>query len=144
MLSLFIGLTLALVASGAATSNPTGYQSKASIDQNYTLAYKRSVEEDKPLMVVVSSSYCPACDVLKKTTIANMKRSGELDVVSVAVVDRDAEPELAKQLMINEGMVPQIIIFSKNESGRWSRKLLKGYQPIQPVRSLLRSVLNRG
>lgn len=144
MLSLFIGLTLALVTSGSTSTEATQSKSKAATDQNYTLAYKQSVEEHKPLMVVVSASYCPACDVLKKTTIANMTQSGELDSVSLAVVDRDAEPELAKQLMVNEGMVPQIIVFSKSENGRWNRKLLKGYQPIQPVRSLLRSIVGRG
>lgn len=144
MLSLLIGFTLAIVTTGSATSDTSQNQSKVSSDQDYTLAYKQSVEEDKPLMVVVSASYCPACDVLKKTTIANMTQSGELDSVSVAVVDRDAQPELAKQLMVNEGMVPQIIVFSKNQNGRWNRKLLKGYQPIQPVRSLLRSIVGRG
>ena len=95
-------------------------------------------------MVVVSASYCPACDVLKKTTIANMTQTGELDAVSVAVVDRDAQQELAKKLMVNEGMVPQIIVFSKSQNGRWNRKLLKGYQPVQPVRSLIRSIVGRG
>ncbi|MEM9364990.1 MAG: hypothetical protein AAGD07_03265, partial [Planctomycetota bacterium] len=35
---------------------------------DYTLAYKKSVEEDKPLMVVVGAEWCPACEVLKKTT----------------------------------------------------------------------------
>lgn len=144
MLSLFIGLTLALVTTGSAGSDTSRSHSKVSSNQDYTLAYNQSVEEDKPLMVVVSASYCPACDVLKKTTIANMTQSGELDAVSVAVVDRDAQPELAKQLMVNEGMVPQIIVFSKSQNGRWSRKLLKGYQPVQPVRSLIRSIIGRG
>ncbi|SMP53043.1 Thioredoxin-like [Neorhodopirellula lusitana] len=140
MLSLFMGLTLAVVTSGAAATQSGTNQSVVSKNQNYTLAYKKSVEEHKPLMVVVSAGYCPACDVLKKTTIANMERSGELDAVSVAVVDRDAEPELAKQLMANEKMVPQIIFFTRTEDGRWSRKRLKGYQPVQPVRNLLRVV----
>lgn len=150
MLSLFIGLTLCVVTSGTvstkaeAQQSVEGQQSAAPKDQNYTLAYKQSVEEDKPLMVVVSAGYCPACDVLKKTTIANMEQAGELDSVSVAVVDRDAEPELAKQLMANEKMVPQIIVFSRSEDGRWNRRLLKGYQPVQPVRSMIRAVIGRG
>ena len=63
---------------------------------DYTLAYKKSVEEDKPLMVVVGAEWCPACEVLKKTTIADMQKTGELDEVSLAVVDRDEEPELDK------------------------------------------------
>lgn len=144
MLSLFIGLTLAVFTIGSASSGVVSHRIQAPKDQNYTLAYQQSVEEDKPLMVVVSAGYCPACDVLKKTTIANMERSGELDSVSVAVVDRDAEPELAAQLMADEKMVPQIIFFSRNEEGRWKRRRLMGYQPIQPVRTLLRSIVDRG
>ncbi|MCM2372508.1 thioredoxin family protein [Aporhodopirellula aestuarii] len=144
MLSLFFGLTLVFVTTGVATAEPSRQNATPLSDQNYTLAYKQSVEEDKPLMVVVGAPYCPACQVLKQTTIANMKRSGELDQVSVAVVDRDAEPELAKQLMADENMIPQIIVFSKTADGHWSRRRLMGYQPVQPVRSLLQKVRELG
>ena len=106
MLSLFLGLTIAMAPSGSVTPN-THQASTQTPDQNYTLAYKKSVEEDKPLMVVVGAPWCPACETLKKTTIANMQNSGELDGVSVALVDRDAEPELAKTLMENEKMIQQ-------------------------------------
>jgi len=143
MLSLFLSLSLVIATSGqnAPETKSEGYSSK---DQNYTLAYKKSVDEQKPLMVVVGAQWCPACDVLKKTTIANMEQTGELDQVSVAVVDRDAEPELAKQLMENETMIPQIILFHKSADGRWNRKKLMGYQPIQPVRSLLQRAARFG
>ncbi len=144
MLSLFLGFTLSVVTTGVSTSPTAQETTTHPSDQNYTLAYKQSVEEDKPLMVVVGAPYCPACQVLKQTTIADMTRSGELDSVSVAVVDRDAEPELAKQLMADEKMIPQIILFSKSSDGHWKRRRLMGYQPIQPVRSLLQKVRNIG
>lgn len=111
---------------------------------DYTLAYKKSVEEDKPLMVVVGAEWCPACEVLKKTTIADMQKTGELDKVSLAVVDRDEEPELTKQLMGDEKMIPQIIVYHKDSKGSWRRRKLTGYQPAQPIRSLLRRVLPFG
>ena len=144
MLSLILSLSLAFVTgSNANVSHP---QNPRPVEQNYTLAYQQSVAENKPLMVVVGAPYCPACEVLKKTTIANMSRSGELDQVSLAVVDREKEPELAKQLMVNEGMIPQIIVYTKSPDGRWNRNKLMGYQPVQPVRTLLRKVreLSRG
>ncbi len=138
MLTLLIGLVAAF-GSPTATGSPGG--STSGIDgQPYTLAYKQSVEQDKPLMVVVGAGYCPACDVLKKTTLASMQRSGELEQVAVAVVDKDAEPELAKTLMKDEPMIPQIIVFTKTNEGGWARRQLTGYQPIQPVRSLLRRI----
>ncbi|MEM6978212.1 MAG: thioredoxin family protein [Planctomycetota bacterium] len=155
MLSIFMGLSLIFVTNtGVSTGHHGGDQQGSGqsktgygeADQNYTLAYKKSVEEEKPLMVVVGAEWCPACDVLKKTTIKNMEQTGELDQVSVAVVDRDEEPELANELLKNEKMIPQIIFFHKNADGRWSRNQLKGYQPVQPVRSLLRriGILRRG
>jgi len=144
MLSLYLGLCLAVATSADGANAGAADANGAQTDQDYTLAYKRSVEEDKPLMVVVGAEWCPACNVLKKTTIANMEMTGELDDVSLAVVDRDAEPELAKRLMADEKMIPQIIVFSKTDDGRWSRERLTGYQPAQPIRSLLRRVIRFG
>lgn len=142
MLSLFLGLTLSFVTTGSSMLEPARGTPAHPDAQNYTLAYKKSIEENKPLMVVISAPYCPACQVLKQTTIADMTRSGELDNVSVAVVDRDAEPELAAQLMGEQTLVPQIIMFSKTEEGHWKRRRLMGFQPVQPVRNLLQLVRN--
>ncbi|MEM1227388.1 MAG: thioredoxin family protein [Planctomycetota bacterium] len=141
--SMFLGLLLVSGTTVGASAQPRG-SGYADADQNYTLAYKKSVEEQKPLMVVVGAEWCPACKVLKTTTIANMEQTGELDSVSVAVVDRDAEPELAKKLMKDEKMIPQIILYHKSSDGRWNRRRLTGYQPVQPVRSLLRRIRGIG
>jgi thioredoxin-like negative regulator of GroEL len=94
-------------------------------------------------MVVVGAEWCPACNVLKNTTIQTMLTTGDLDDVSVAVVDRDAEPELAKQLTQGEKMIPQIIVFNQTSSGEWERRKLTGYQPRQPVRNLIRRAVGR-
>ncbi len=108
--------------------------------QNYAEAYRKSQVEGKPLMIIVSAQWCPACVTLKDTTIRDLESSGQLSEVNLAVVDRDAEPELAKQLM-REQKVPQIIMFSKTDTGRWERSQLIGYQPQGPVRSLIRSAV---
>lgn len=110
----------------------------------YTAAYEKSVSERKPLLVVVGAQWCPACNVLKDTTIRSLQQTGELSDVNVAVVDRDAEPELARQLMEGEKMIPQIIVFSQNDSGRWHRRKLTGFQPAQPIRSLIRTAMSLG
>jgi len=109
--------------------------------QNYAEAYRKSQVEGKPLMVIVSAQWCPACHTLKDTTMKDLETSGQLNSVNVAIVDRDAEPDLAKQLM-REQKIPQIIMFSKSDSGRWERSQLIGYQPTGPVRSLIRSAVS--
>ncbi len=132
MVSVLFAVALSFVTSEPATP------------QTYASAYAESVTERKPLVVLVSAQWCPACNVLKDTTLKSLEQSGELDNVSVAVVDRDAEPELAQQLMAEERMIPQIIVFSQNSTGRWQRKKLTGYQPAQPVRSLIRAAMSLG
>ncbi len=118
--------------------------SEQQVQQNYADAYKKSVAEGKPLMVVVSAPWCPACNVLKDTTIRSMAQNGELDEVSLTVINRDEEPQLAQQLTKGDQMLPQIIVFSQEESGSWKRRRLTGYQPRQPIRSLIRRALGRG
>ena len=115
----------------------------APLKTDYAEAYKESVAKDKPLMVVVSAPWCPACNVLKETTIEPMAKTGELDGVSVAVLDRDSNPELIKQLTKGEKMIPQIIMFTRTPEGAWKRNRLMGYQPKQPVRNLIRSAVSR-
>ncbi|EMI20642.1 thioredoxin, partial [Rhodopirellula maiorica SM1] len=85
-----VSLLLALVLSSVT--------SEQQMQQNYASVYKQSIEENKPLMVVVGAEWCPACHVLKDSTIKQMAQTGELDEVCVAVIDKDRDPELAKQL----------------------------------------------
>ncbi|TWU56535.1 Thioredoxin [Rubripirellula tenax] len=116
--------------------------SEQQMTQKYAEAYEQSVTEQKPLMVVVGAPWCPACNVLKDTTIKQMAQTGELDSVSLAVINKDDDPELVKQLTGGDKMLPQIIVFTQ-EDGRWQRRKLMGYQPKQPVRSLIRKALGR-
>ncbi len=118
--------------------------SEQNLQQNYADAYKQSVAENKPLMVVVGAPWCPACNVLKDTTLKSMATSGELDAVSLVMINRDEAPELAQQLTKGVRTLPQIIVFSKEDTGQWKRRRLMGFQTRQPVRTLIRSALGRG
>ncbi|MEM6689408.1 MAG: thioredoxin family protein, partial [Planctomycetota bacterium] len=101
-----------------------------------------SVNEDKPLMVVVAAPWCPACQVLKESTIKPMAYSGQLNDVSLAIINKDESPELVEELTKGEKLLPQIIVFS-NEQGKWQRRRLLGFQPQTPVRSLIKRALHR-
>lgn len=133
-----LNLLITMVFAGLAGTSP--------VQHSYATAYQESQQSDKPLMVIVSAEWCPACHTLKDKTIAQMRASGQLDGVNVAIVDRDAEPELAGKLMRGQ-MIPQIIVFAKTPTGRWQRSQLTGFQSDGPVRQLLRaasSPLRRG
>lgn len=120
-----------------------GVTSEQQLQQKYSEAYEQSVKQHKPLMVVVGAPWCPACNVLKESTLRPMAKTGELDEVSLAVINRDDEPELAAQLTEGEQMLPQIILYTQDQ-GRWQRRKLRGFQPKQPIRSLIRRALGRG
>jgi thioredoxin-like negative regulator of GroEL len=117
--------------------------SEQNLQQDYADAYKQSVAEKKPLMVVVGAPWCPACNVLKDSTLKPMASSGELDAVSLVMINRDEAPELAQQLTKGVRTLPQIIVFSQEETGQWKRRRLMGFQTRQPVRTLIRTALGR-
>lgn len=117
------------------------FSASTTLDRSYAQAYQEAEVQGKPLMVIVGAPWCPACHTLQDTTIKQMEAAGQLKDVSVAVVDRDAEPQLASQLMRGQ-MIPQIIVFSKNASGRWERSQLTGFQGQGPVRQLIRAAIS--
>jgi thiol:disulfide interchange protein len=104
--------------------------------QTYAVAYRVAQEEGKPLVVVIGADWCPACVNLKQTTLAQLKTSGGDQEYSIAEIDRDAQPGLARKLM-RGNTIPQIIVFAPGQSG-WKRSQLTGFQPLSRVRSLIR------
>ena len=118
------------------TTAPTDQQ----LEQSYAQAYTESLEEKKPLLVVVGAPWCPACRVLKESTLKSMAKTGELDDVSLVVINRDENPTLAAKLSLGEKTIPQIILYTPGENG-WKRRNLRGFQSKQPIRSLIQKAL---
>lgn len=130
MLSMFLTAALATVVSGESHA------------PSYSDAYRTAQQNGKPLMVVVSADGCPACQTLKAATLETLQHSGQLDDVTLTVVNRDTQPELAGQLMRGR-MVPQIILFSQTDSG-WERLQLTGFQTQGRVRTLIQKAMSLG
>ena len=120
----------------------TGVTSDQQLTQDYATAYETSISEHKPLMVVVGAPWCPACRVLKESTIKPMAYSGQLDDVSLAIIDKEASPDLVEELTEGEKLLPQILVFT-NEDGQWKRRKLPGYQTREGVRSLIDRALHK-
>ncbi len=130
-----VSLLMAIMLSGVTSEQ---------IKTDYATAYRESVAQDKPLLVVVGAPWCPACNALKQTTIQPMALTGELDDVSVVLLNRDNDPALVNQLTKGEKMLPQITMYTKGDTEKWERKRLMGYQPKQPVRNLIRKAVSLG
>lgn len=101
----------------------------------YESALAVSQKENKPLVVLIGAPWCASCQVMKRDTIEPMMKSGKLENVVVTFVDKDAQPELAQQLMKGETL-PQIVVFAKQPGG-WKRFSLTGMQSQNRMTELL-------
>jgi thioredoxin-like negative regulator of GroEL len=117
-------LLVALLAANPSLSN-----------QSYGEAYKTFQEDGRPLMVLVTADWCPACRTMKSSNLPEAARRGVLKDVSVAIVDVDRSRELAGKLMQGNA-IPQLIMFYKTESGA-KRVQLTGAQSVQSIERLV-------
>lgn len=132
-------LTLLAFLEGAPSSTDvTGTHVVSSAKEKaipYEVAYKKAQEEKKPLLVLVGADWCVACRNMKSDTIVPMTRSGQLKEVVFTQIDKDAQPELASQVM-QGNTLPQIVVFCEGEKG-WKRFSLTGMQTEKRVKELL-------
>lgn len=91
----------------------------------YEEAYRQSQANGQPLVVLVGTDWCPACQTMKKGVLARMLLSGKLSRVNFAVVNADREKELAGKLMRGNS-IPQLIVFHKTGEKSWTREQITG------------------
>ena len=103
--------------------------------KSYKEAYRDAQAGDKPLLVLVSATWCPPCQVMKQTTIPQLMQKNAFNDFHYATVDLDQEEELARQLIGNRGL-PQLIMFEKSD-GKWVRRYLKGIQSVETVEAFV-------
>jgi thioredoxin-like negative regulator of GroEL len=131
--TLFVAATLLFTCgqvSAQETTYDAGHQPKS-----YSEAYRDAQAGDKPLLVLVSATWCPPCQVMKQTTIPQLIEKDAFKKFHYATVDLDQEEGLAKQLIGNRGL-PQFIMFEKHD-GKWVRRYLKGIQSVATVEAFV-------
>ena len=107
----------------------------ATVAKSYREAYQDAQAGDKPLLVLVTATWCPPCQVMKQTTIPQLIRSDSFKDFHYATVDLDQEKELGKQLIGKRGL-PQLIMFEK-EGDKWVRRYLRGIQTVETVQAFI-------
>ncbi len=103
--------------------------------ETYAAARKTMAETGKPMVVMVSTDWCPHCQVMKKTILPRVRERGLLRKVAFAVVDPDREKDLAQKL-IGGGPIPQLLMFRKTRKG-WVRNELVGGQSVEKVEEFI-------
>lgn len=103
----------------------------------YGEALQASQKNGKPLLVLVSAPWCPACQVMKNTVLKPMEDKGELKGIEWATVNIDNEASLARKFMKGSS-IPQLIMFEKTDKG-WRRTHYVGVQSAEKIDAMVRS-----
>ena len=113
----------------------TGVDGDPAANESYAEAQHTTTETGKPMVVMVSTDWCPHCVVMKKTVLPRVRERGLLRKVAFATVNPDDNWELAEKL-IGGGPIPQLIMFRRTGNG-WMRKNLIGGQTVETVEEFI-------
>lgn len=103
--------------------------------QDFNQALKRGAEANRPVVVLLGATWCPACQVMQKTTLPAVAKAGGLQNVEFAHVDVDRQRDVAGQL-IRGNSIPQLIRLNKTGEG-WQRQYLVGAQDARKVSAFI-------
>ena len=109
----------------AAVTSPPNDTPPPENSNNYQTAYQKALKGDKPLLILVTATWCAPCQEMKAKTIPNLMSRDRFKGFHFATVDWDAEPKIAEKLTGGRG-VPQLVVFEKTEQGKWRQRYLAG------------------
>ena len=107
--------------------------------KGYADARQESLDSGKPLLVMVSTGWCPACQVMKRRIMPQVREDGALDGLVYTTVNPDHEGELSK-ILIGNGPIPELILFrhvGKKGENLWTKDVLVGSQSAEAVEGLI-------
>jgi thioredoxin-like negative regulator of GroEL len=113
----------------------TGADAASVVDETYAEARRTTTETGKPMVVMVSTDWCPPCQTMKKTILPRVRERGLLKKVAFAIVNPDRDRDLAEKLT-GGGPIPQLVMFRKKGDG-WVRKKLVGGQDVETVEQFI-------
>ncbi len=103
--------------------------------ETYADAHQTTMKTGKPMLVMVSTEWCPACQVMKRQILPKIRERGLLSRVAFATVNPDQEGELSRQL-IGNGPIPELVMYRKTPRG-WIRRVLIGSQSVEQVEQFI-------
>jgi thioredoxin-like negative regulator of GroEL len=113
----------------------TGADSAPAAADSYAEAHRTTTETGKPMVVMVSTDWCPPCQIMKKSILPRVRERGLLRKVAFAMVNPDRDGELAEQIT-GGGPIPQLVMFRRTADG-WIRKKLIGGQSVETVEEFI-------
>ena len=125
-------LCLTLIQAAILTTGADGGPAAA---ESYAEAHRTTTQTGKPMVVMVSTDWCPPCQMMKKTVMPRVRERGLLRRVAFAVVNPDRDRELADQIT-GGGPIPQLVMFRRTHNG-WIRQKLVGGQSVETVEEFI-------
>ena len=110
--------------------------------QTYAEAHRQSTETGRPLVVLVSADWCPACHVMEQTVIPQARKRGLLRKLAFAIVNYDQEQDLALQLT-ESGPIPQVVMYRRTPQG-WLKWRLVGSQSVDAFEAFVNQASDGG
>ncbi len=103
---------------------------------SYEKAYNEATENNRPLVVLVGTEWCPGCMSMKHSVMPQIKQNGTLQNVEFVQVNCDSEPNLAEKLMQGRS-IPQLIMYRRTRFG-WKREQLTGAHSVTEVEQFIK------
>jgi thioredoxin-like negative regulator of GroEL len=128
-------LQTAILATGVEAESVSSAETSA---ETYAEARRVTMETGKPVVVMVSTDWCPPCQVMKKSILPQIRALGLLKKVAFAMVNPDKDHELAEKL-IGGGPIPQLVMFRKTNVC----KKLVGGQSVETVEEFITEGLTK-
>lgn len=107
---------------------------------NYAEAYNTAIAKGKPLMVMVTASWCQPCQQFKREVLEPMDAANEFDGFVFTKLDIDQERPIANAIFKTTGKtsVPQLVVYYNDGESKCSQ--IFGKQPVEKVRELVTRV----
>lgn len=102
----------------------------------YAEAHKLNADTGRPLVVLIGTDWCPACRVMKNSTLPQVAQGGLLNKVAFAVVNADQDSRVAQSIM-EPGVIPQLVMYRNTPEG-WKRESLVGSRSASEIESFLK------
>lgn len=84
-----------------------------------------ALAEQRPLLVLLTSSTCPSCEVAK-VELDRLQKARQLDPCVFVIVNKDTEPEIAKQLIEGVDLTGTPILFGFHlQQKEWKRSFTR-------------------
>jgi thioredoxin-like negative regulator of GroEL len=108
-------------------------------DTPYQQALRKSSESGRPVLVLISASWCGPCQMVKHHVLPVLKERGWLDKVEFVLLDYDQDRRDVAHVMTGR-TVPELNIVWRTPQG-WRRDTLSGGHRLQNVEHFIKTHL---